>query len=112
MEDWRTGSLRERSGRSDAVLLKIARQRIWVHWFHWMFPLWNFIGGFVSAIQIRDWRPLAAGFGIGVVIGIGFGAATGGVLFFLCYLGSIPCAFWTQQIIQDARDEIDRKNRR
>ena len=66
----------------------------------------------MSAIQIRDWRPLAASFGLGVVVGLGTAGATGGASLFLLYFAGIPCAFWTQQIIQDARDEIDRKNNR
>jgi len=111
MEDWRTGNLRERQGRSEAVMLKVARQRKWVHWVHWCFPIWSFIGCIISAIQIRDWRPLAASFAMGVLIGLA-GGGTGGAALLLFFVGGIPFAFWTQQIIQDTRDDIDRMNRR
>ena len=76
-----------------------------------MFPFWNFFGCFVSAIQIRNWRPIAASAGIAFVVGLAIDADANQTAFvFLLYLAGIPCALWTQQIIQDARDEIDRKN--
>jgi len=115
MEDWRTGSLKERpqpNQISSAVLLRTARERIWVHWVLWMVPFVNFVGGIISAVRIKDWRPLGVAFGIGFIIGVIGGAATGGALLIVAYLLNAVAAGWTQQIIQEARDEIDRRNAR
>ncbi len=114
MDDWRTGSLKERQVNqiSDAVLLRTARERTWLHWILWMVPFVNLVGGIVSAVRIKDWRPLGVNFGIGFFIGVIGGAATGGALLVVAYLGNAVAAGWTQQIIQEARDEIDRRNSR
>lgn len=75
-----------------------------------MVPIVNFIGGIISAVRIKDWRPLGVAFGIGVIVGVLGGAATGGALLLVAYLLNAVAAGWTQQIIQEARDEIDRRN--
>ena len=114
MDDWRTESLRERRAAetSDAVLLRTARERIWLHWVLWMVPIVNLVGAIISAVRIKDWRPLAACLGGGFVIGVLGGAATGGALLLVAYLLNAVGAGWTQQIIQEARDEVDRRNGR
>ena len=113
MEDWRTGSLREKNPRqlTEGQLLRLARQRIWVHWLLWCVPFVNIVGGIISAVQIKDWRPIALGFVGGFIFGL-LGAATSGAGFFLGYFLNFASAGWTQVIIQNARDEIDDRNRR
>ena len=113
MEDWRTGSLKEKDTRqlTEGQLLRLARQRIWVHWLLWCIPIVNLVGGIVSAVQIKDWRPIALSLGCGFILGF-VGVATGGVGFLLAYLLNFGSAGWTQVIIQNARDEIDERRRR
>jgi len=117
MEDWRSAVFHERRGRTEAVMLKVARQKKWVHWVLWCFPVVNLIGSIISAIQIRDWRPIAGGVGVVVLFTIAnsFQSSFDFALFiasFLLFFGGISFALWTQQIIQDTREEIDRKNNR
>lgn len=113
MDDWRTGSLKESQAKNltERQLLRLARQRIWVHWVLWCVPIVNFVGGIVSAVQIKDWRPLGLSLGLGFIFGF-LGMATQGAGFILGYLLNVGSAGWTQVMIQNARDEIDDRNRK
>lgn len=110
MEDWRV----KQDRKSDKVLLQVARQRIWLHWVMWFFPIVSWVTCFVSAALIRSVKPIAIGLGTSMAFGIIAGLAgdqSGTLIFTGALIGSAIGAGLTQVEIQNARDEIDARRR-
>ena len=110
MEDWRNEEGSNSSYKSEKVLLSVARQKIWVHWLLWCVPYVNLPGCIISAVLIREWKPIAAGFLYAFIIGILL-ALSGEDLTndttLLLYLGNMGVAGYSHYIILKARDRVD-----
>ncbi len=99
MEDWRP---------NDKKLLQIAQQKIWLHWLMWFVPVISIVTIFVSAVLIREIKPLAIALGVAFVFGFLAGSTGEAFLFVLGALTSNAIgACLTQIEIQKARDEVD-----
>jgi hypothetical protein len=99
MEDWRS---------NDKKLLQIAQQKIWLHWLMWFVPVISIVTIFVSAVLIREVKPLAIALGVAFVFGFLAGSSGEASLFVLGTLTSSAIgACLTQIEIQKARDEVD-----
>ena len=107
MEDWRTSDKGEGpSVKSEKLLIATARQKIWLHWLLWCFPIINFAGSVISAVLIREWKPVASVFGFGFIWGLIGGMESEGSVIVL-YFTNIAAAGWTHYIIQTTREKID-----
>ena len=110
MEDWRNEEGSNSSYKSEKILLSVARQKIWVHWLLWCVPYVNLPGFIISAVLIREWKPIAAGFFYAFIIGILL-ALSGEDLTndttLLLYLGNMGVAGYSHYIILKARDRVD-----
>jgi hypothetical protein len=62
--------------KNEKALIEIAKQRIWLHWLMWFFPILSIVTCFLSAVLIRNVKPIAIAMGVAFAFGI-IGGASG-----------------------------------